>query len=169
MPSFAEALSGGQLVVLGLMLVAAGVVLRRRTAQRGRPRRQDPLQEVQAEFQRIEASHSGRITKLEVRLHDFAREVEGRIETRLALLDQLIQDADREITDLERLLDEARDSGHTPRTIPTTGRADERHTIFTLADAGLTPDEIAIRLNQSLGRVLLLLNLRQTHDQSDAA
>jgi hypothetical protein len=42
--------------------------------------------------------------KLEVRLFDFAREVEGRLQTRSTILDRLIVEADREILRLQDLL-----------------------------------------------------------------
>lgn len=112
-PLFAELTAGGQLMGLGVILMVASLLMRRSAARRRQAHKADPIRQVQSEFHRIEASHAGRITKLEVRLHDFAREVEGRIETRLALLDRLILDADEEITQLERLLVESRDSRRT--------------------------------------------------------
>jgi hypothetical protein len=49
--------------------------------------------------------------KLEVRLFDFAREIEGRMQTKIAVLDRLIVDADREIIRLENVLAESRRVG----------------------------------------------------------
>lgn len=109
MQPFIEITSGGQLVGLGLALVMAALYLHRRSVRRRPSSKRDPLQQMQAELKRIESSPAAQITKMEVRLHDFAREVEGRINTRLALLDRLILDADREIGQLEQLIMESRE------------------------------------------------------------
>ena len=45
-----------------------------------------------------------RVTNLEVRLHDFSREVEARLEKRAVELDALVAAADREIVRLTDLL-----------------------------------------------------------------
>jgi hypothetical protein len=52
------------------------------------------------------------VEQLEVRLYDFAREVEGRMHTKIAILDRLIVSADREIIRLEQVLSESRRIGN---------------------------------------------------------
>jgi hypothetical protein len=101
---------GNQWIVLGMLLVATVLVLRRRMGRAGEFRRDDPLTRVRADFTKIESSPSGRINQLEVRLHEYAREVEGRIQSRTILLEQLLADADRDIRRLEELLAQARES-----------------------------------------------------------
>ena len=100
----ADALGGGQLMVFGVILVGAAFLLRSRTTARARRRASDPLREVQEEFRQAETVPSARLNQMEVRLYEFAREVEGRIQSRMTYLDQLVQDADREIKRLEALL-----------------------------------------------------------------
>lgn len=56
------------------------------------------------ETSRSAAMAAKRVTSLEVRLHDFSREVEARLETRAAQLDGLVTAADREIARLTDLL-----------------------------------------------------------------
>jgi len=63
--------------------------------------------EVRREMLASEQTVTGRMEKLEVRLHDYGREVEGRIETRIAVLNQLLIEADREIKRLRLLLSES--------------------------------------------------------------
>ncbi len=58
------------------------------------------------ESERAQARAEGRIAHLEVRLHDFAREVEARMETRALRLDSLVVASDREIVRLSALLDQ---------------------------------------------------------------
>jgi hypothetical protein len=95
--------NGSELILPGAILVVAAWFLRRR-ARRKTICPRDPLREVQAEFRRKESSPAGQLNQLEVRLYDFAREVEGRIQTRISLLNQLVLDADREIDRLQQLI-----------------------------------------------------------------
>jgi hypothetical protein len=62
------------------------------------------------ESERAQARAEGRIAHLEVRLHDFAREVEARMETRALKLDSLVVASDREIVRLSVLLNQLSDS-----------------------------------------------------------
>lgn len=101
---FAESLSGGQLILVGALLVGAAFVLRRTAAGGKRARTRDPLREMHEDFRQAESTYSAQLNQMEVRLYEFSRDVEARVETRLAMLDQLILDADREIGRLELLL-----------------------------------------------------------------
>jgi hypothetical protein len=56
--------------------------------------------------QRAHSRAEDRIAHLEVRLHDFAREVEARMETRALQLDSLVVAGDREIVRLSTLLNQ---------------------------------------------------------------
>jgi|HubBroStandDraft_6_1064221.scaffolds.fasta_scaffold59269_3 hypothetical protein len=62
------------------------------------------------ETERAQARAEGRIADLEVRLHDFAREVEARMQTRALQLDSLVVAGDREIVRLSTLLNQLSDS-----------------------------------------------------------
>jgi hypothetical protein len=73
------------------------------------------------ETERAQARAEGRIAHLEVRLHDFAREVEARMETRALRLDSLVVAGDREIVRLSALLNQLSDS------IGTTRQPDVTH------------------------------------------
>lgn len=104
----AESLSGSQLIIVGALLVGVAFILRRSAGGRKPTRVRDPLREVHEEFLHAESSYASQLNQMEVRLHDFAREVEGRIQMRLAVLDQLVVDADREIERLEFVLAQSR-------------------------------------------------------------
>jgi len=108
-----DSFSGFQLVLLGLSLLIVGIVLWRGFARGRRSRGRDVTAEVRREMLDAEQTVSGRMDKLEVRLHDYGREVEGRIETRIALLNQLLIEADRKIERLQELTAESR-----PTTTP---------------------------------------------------
>ncbi len=104
---FAESVGGSQLIVMGFLSVLfAGVVCWRmwlarkvREEQAMHGRTQDRREASEA-MERV-ATH---VNQFELRLYDFNREVEGRIETRLTQLDQLVVEADREIVRLQDLL-----------------------------------------------------------------
>jgi hypothetical protein len=65
---------------------------------------------VTEENERAQARAEDRIAHLEVRLHDFAREVEARLETRALQLDSLVVAGDREIVRLSAILNQMSDS-----------------------------------------------------------
>ncbi len=82
------------------------------------------------------AQAEGRIAHLEVRLHDFAREVEARLETRALQLDSLVVAGDREIVRLSTILNqlELADGGST-RQPDVTHYAEPRPKIATAAQS----------------------------------
>jgi hypothetical protein len=108
----AELITGHSLIVFGLAIVGLVFVLRR-TVLRMRRRNKDAEAANQDDFEAAEKGAIRATEMLEVRLHDFAREVEGRMLTRIAALDRLIVDADREIVRLKELL-AATNGGQSP-------------------------------------------------------
>jgi hypothetical protein len=98
-----ELVTGRSLIVFGLAIVVLVFVVRR-TVLRIRSRKNDADAANQDDFEAAEKGAVRATEMLEVRLHDFAREVEGRMLTRIAVLDRLIVDADHEIVRLKELL-----------------------------------------------------------------
>ncbi|MBI3862425.1 MAG: hypothetical protein HY290_11070 [Planctomycetia bacterium] len=99
------------LIVLGLSIVALVLILRRTLLRPRFAKSNRSSPEIVEKDDSIELSTAAVVEKLEVRLYDFAREVEGRLQTKIAVLDRLIVDADREIIRLEQVLAETRRSG----------------------------------------------------------
>jgi len=128
------------LAIVGLILIAGGMMLHRSAGQRRRVAKRDPLKEIAAERDAREKSPEGMILEMESRLFDYGREVEGRVETTLTVLDRLIIDAEQEITRLEELLETSRES-----LGPLTDNSSEqiRHQTLRLIQAGWTDEEIA--------------------------
>jgi hypothetical protein len=96
----AEAWTSFLWLFLGASIVS-GIVVLIRVVRSGPPDSSSPNRLAEPE---LETGVGKRIAMLEVRLHDFAREVEARLETRALQLDQLVLEADREITRLTDLL-----------------------------------------------------------------
>lgn len=128
-----------QLVLIGVAAAALGYSLLQGARRRRRLQQQDSLEEALADVQAAEASARGIVQKLEVRAYDYSREVEARINNRLAVLDQLILDADREIDRLQTLLAESRQSAPPDRDL----LPNEQQRCLALHEAGFSVHEIA--------------------------
>ena len=144
MPGFSE----GSLISVGLLFLAAGVMLWRVSRQRQRLQQQDPLRELEREIRLREQSPETLIHEMEVRLFDYGREVEGRVETTLHVLDRLILDAELEIQRLETLLQTSsvpsRDLAGMPASAAESILTTEQQLrLPALRAAGLTDEEIA--------------------------
>jgi len=95
----------------------------------------------------------------------------ARLDTKFAKLEAVVRDADQRIDRLERLLHRAQGEPTLdvtvdepqPEATPTPRPEDDpRHqAIFRLADAGLTPVQIAEETGQSVGEVELILALQK--------
>ena len=92
------------LALIGGMTFVIGFVLLRSSSMRHRIAKQDPLKQMHQEIEARASTPESLIHDMEIRLFDYGREVEGRIETTLSVLDRLIIDADQEIGRLETIL-----------------------------------------------------------------
>lgn len=137
-------------ILIAVALAAMGYSLFQGAKSRRNLSARDSLTESHSEVVALESSARGIVSQLEVRAYDYSREVEARIDNRLAVLDQLIVDADREIERLQLLLH------HTAvdRELTTV----EQQRCFTLQEAGCSLDEIARCLNAAPDRVRIALD-----------
>jgi len=101
---FSQSFGGLETVMLGIGILFVAFLLRRSSVLSRRSRQRDPAAEVRREFLEAERSGASRIELLEIRLHDFGREVEARMDTRITILDQLTLKAEDEIERLQALL-----------------------------------------------------------------
>ena len=167
-------LSGLQMVILGLLILVTGFVLRRSAILSKRSEARDPAAEVRSEIHNAERTAGNRIHSLEVRLHDYSREVEGRIETNLARLDQLIAAADCEVERLSQLIQES--SGQKPDFSQASGNnqpelsegQQQRFMIVRLRAAGFEHHEIACIVNCSMETVRSVLDEIENQDREAA-
>jgi len=95
------------LAALGMALIAAAL-LKRALGKSQQSRRADPQKQVHAQMRAAENSVGGIVRNMEVELHNYQREVEGRIDTKLTVLSELMEVADQEIDHLSHLLEDVR-------------------------------------------------------------
>jgi hypothetical protein len=99
----AESLTRLEWALLGTVILCTAAVVGRRFAGNGGKSGQQ-TDSPDEETDRSQTALARRVASLEVRLHDFSREVEARLEKRAVELDGLVAVADREIARLTDLL-----------------------------------------------------------------
>lgn len=131
------------ILVAGALAAGAGLMMLGGWRKMHRLKTADPLREIRHEQSQRAGSPQEINRAMELRLYDYGRSVEARIETQLELLDQLILDADREIARLEGILCESRFDWPTERPLSRT----EQQRCFAMHEAGFTIEETARCLN----------------------
>jgi hypothetical protein len=129
--------------LLGTVLVCTAIVVSRAIQSVG-----GKTGAADEEREHVESTAARRLANLEVRLYDYTREVEARLEKRVVELNTLVAAADKEImrlTDLLKNSSAGREStasrtGQTPQTDVT---GPQQQMILHLHDAGYSVPEIA--------------------------
>lgn len=98
---------GSVWLIVGGLLIGTSWLLRRAQSRRQALLRRDPLREAREWAKSCETSPEAGLTQAEVRLHDLARESEARIANRIAVLQELVRQADEVSDRIERLLAES--------------------------------------------------------------
>ena len=193
--SFLGDINGMQLIVLGALMLVTAFVLRRTSVMSRKSRSRDVLAETRQEMRAAERAGSAVLHGLEVRLHEFSREIEGRMQTRLDALDRLTADADQEIERLRQLIEESRgqmrDRSHDQETAapvilsatenedetPSSHRADQasglapqdRRMIVLLRRSGFSAVEVCRMIECPLEIVKAVLADEDGDNQAEAA
>jgi hypothetical protein len=108
----------------------------------------------------------------EVRLYETFRELHARLETKIAVLNALIEEADRKIAELRPQFSRGAPGGSVGGDNPVVVDPDEAggddgpaaagfEEIYRLADLGMTPAAISRKLDQPAGEIELILRLRR--------
>ena len=138
-----------QIILLGLSLLAIAFVLRRTARSRRRSQQHDPLQELQQEIRTAETSTLAHLHGLESRLHDYEREVNGKIQTQITVLNQLVREADSRIVSLQKY-SRVPTPAHSAERDDRMPMTQEQHrAIIHLHQAGFEIAEIAHCLERS--------------------
>jgi len=117
-------------ILLGILILFVAFLMRRGALKKRKSSNVNTAEEVRQQYV---AQQAGRkeIEKLELRLHEFAREVDALAQTRIAVLTELVAAADRAIVELEQ------------RVCSGELTAEQRRMIALLARAGYEAGEIA--------------------------
>jgi len=178
-PRAAQAMSARQIALI-LLIVGFSLLMMIVTRRRLREARNSPRAYVREQMSRLrdEEEVVQDVQEAMAQLEQIAREVQARIDTRFAKLEAVIRHADDRIARLERLLRDAPAPPSLDVTIDDqvpaapeepAGQPDaRRRLIYTLADAGRTPLQIAEETGQSAGEIELILALRKTAAASTA-
>ena len=170
--------------VLALLVLAVGFSVKR-TALNRRSRRFNPVGDAQKELtERLRDSRT-QLNQHEVRLHEVARDAEAALQSKIAVLDQMVAAADDEIVRLEALLDEIRDipsprvtddrdtldefsrsSGHADR-VSTEPVVESDQFIRLLRQSGFNPAEIASSMNMPESVVRRILREEAADEDDD--
>ena len=162
-----------QQIVLILVIVGVSALLLITTRRRLRQAQNSPQAYAREQISRMRTERSlmEDIGEVMAQLEQVSREAQARLDTKFAVLEATIRDADQRIDRLERLLRQADGEPAFDATVdgfqaeaPAAANTedDPRHeTVTRLADAGLTPVQIAEETDQSLGEVELILALRK--------
>ncbi len=93
-----------QMILIGLGMLVTGFVVLRGGRKLQQSRGRNLLNESKQEIIRTEQTVESRVQKMEVRLLEYQREVEGQVSTKMATLQQLVLSAETQISRLEELL-----------------------------------------------------------------
>lgn len=159
---------GGVIVVVSLAMIS----VRRRASHRA-PSPSDTAREYARRI-RDDQQVKGDMEALLVEIQEMARQISAQFDTKFAKLEVLLHDADDRIARLERLTAAAgrpsvdvtvddngtrgqASAGDTAEPAPN----DEHRQIYSLADAGRSPLQIAQETGHNTGEIELILALRK--------
>ena len=195
-PIFAELggpMSLSQLLVL-LAIVLITMMMLRSTYRRQKEQRANRPMADSLDTSHRAAQQARQIASdAEVHLHDMFRELGGRLDTKMHVLNELLIEADRKIAELRRLQGHRASAGNVAARQAASGEQpfvvemehseasganakgdssveteeDERfHEIYQLADSGCSVAQISEQLSQPAGEIELILALRRRRDQA---
>ena len=154
------------------MMFVVGFVLWRNTILRHRSASRRPHKEAIQEINARTQIPDSRIRELEIRLHDYDREVSARVSNTLNILDQLVTDAMRESEHLEQLVQQATQLGVGPKLFQPEQESiltdEQSHRCKELLGFGLTTSEVARALMIS-EELVIASKHRRTESDRDAA
>ena len=172
-------MSGSQIILLALA-VGGLTILMISTYRRTRERRRQPRIPARQRYAQLQtkAAATRDVEQVMLELDQLARQIHGRIDTRVAKLEAIIRDADERIDQLGRLVRAARgdatidvtlDSEDPHMPSPSANEeTDDRHgAVYRLADGGLSAAQIGQEVGKTTGEVELILALRRARSKAD--
>ena len=152
MDALIDSFSGPHMMLLGGMLLIGLFLFRRTVKKLQESHARDPLSEVQREARLREQQQQGSLQKLELRLHEYSREVEGQIQTRMTVLKSMTEQADDAIHRLEGVLTALKNIHDEAKSQPNSQLEQEMQEHLSIA--GFSPKEVV----HILGNVAVEMN-----------
>ena len=152
------------LMIAGVLLITLVLMinLRKRFHKGGRRTRADELLTPREKIERIKqtAGMKNDLRSMMVELEELTRRFGSQLDTRAIKVENLLREADQRIAQLERLTGRSGASSAEESVGPP--QADElARKVTRLADQGKDPGEIAQALEEHIGKIELILALRQ--------
>lgn len=154
------------------MLMTAGValglvVMLRSLRQKMRGRDADAQLTAAERVERVRQTNDmgGDLRQMMVELEDLTRRFSAQLDAKSMRLERLLEEADAKIAQLKQLRDAP--AGEYPEATRQAPPAPEEPVdplaaeIYRLSDSGKRPRDIARQLDEQIGKVELILNLRQ--------
>lgn len=174
---FAENGNATDLILLGFFGVFLAMAFWVRSLVARRARAELDATTADAQDDPKAADRAGaRIDRFELRLHEYSRDVEARMETRLAKLDRLVVSADREICRLQDLLetkgDRKRENGpdivsnasgqnSTEPGVREPFTSWQRRMVLHLREAGYNSREVAVLLDRPENEIVAAIEIER--------
>ena len=164
------------MALLSAMVLYAYWYSRRRMARAKWPK----FQETKWDTGTSDTAARNELATLVKQLDELSRQVEGRLDAKVAALEQSIHNADQRIAALRTLLVAAQsagvqlEAGGAAKALSSSSLRSQASSlldprtrrIYELADAGRSAPQIAHELQQRVGEVELILNLREAAQRS---
>jgi hypothetical protein len=153
------------LLPAGVLLITMWLMfrLRRKRAQAATK----PTAHEQLEQNRQARGMRGDLEQVMVEVEQLARRFSAQLDAKSTHLRQLIEQADQRIAELKRLEGETLPKAalppedHPPESHPSENESELAQSVYRMADAGNDPIEIARSLNEHVGKIELILALRE--------
>lgn len=174
-------LSDPNVILTGILLIATAWALKKNFRMQKRVRDRDPLKEAQHAIAHEEQNQINRLNQIEVKLFDYGREVEARSDNRLRVLDELLQDADREINRLRQQLALTQQNPSEAPAQPgpdismyensrkIAATLEQRSMIVYLSQAGFSTQEISNCFQHSVSDIETILAEENEQHNTDVA
>ena len=156
------------LFVLGMMFIILAVLRgTKKNLERAKRRQAKAIAACDEETLELRPFYDrpAQLSRWEVEMHDLAREITGRLDTKIAMLQQLIIAADEKIqslAEMQKTLEKSqsgRNSSEAAEQKPSVVRRDRLAEIYRLADEGYPTPAIAEKLHSPIGDVEMILSL----------
>lgn len=164
------------LLVVGIALVTTSLLMMLRKRRAKASRRISPHEQIERNQQH--RGMRGDLEDLMVEIEQLSKRFGAQLNAKSIQLENLMEEADRRIAELQHLQANPPSASQDPQTLPdfaptengltglesqaTVGEDPLSKAVFALADQGHPPEDIARKLDEHVGKIELILALRNT-------